>query len=110
MSPTFRDGDWILVELGTFNIQKNAVYIVELEPKHYIIKRCASIISYIDSCHNSIYKSYLFLGDNLDCSIDSRSFGGVSSEHIKGRVNRILWRRRENGKNYADESIRKDFS
>ena len=94
MYPTFKNKDIILIKIRNFNVETNAVYIVELQEEHYIIKRLDKVINYTDSRHNSIYKSYFFLGDNLDASIDSRTFGGVSRPQIKGKVNTILWRRK----------------
>lgn len=81
MSPTFEDGDWLVVEWH--KEQDESAYLVgqilvierESRPGIYLIKR------YIRSDGDR----YWVEGDN-PLSIDSREWGPVSSQEILGRV------------------------
>jgi nickel-type superoxide dismutase maturation protease len=78
MNPTLRDGEVVLVdreaeiEVGDIVIAKHP-----FEQDHEIAKR----LEYIDK-----YGNYFLIGDNLNDSEDSRDFGAVTREYIKGKV------------------------
>lgn len=78
MNPTLSDGEVVLVdreaeiEVGDIVIAKHP-----LEQDHEIAKR-------ID--HINKYGHYFLIGDNLEESEDSRHFGAVTREYIKGKV------------------------
>lgn len=78
MNPTLGDGEVVLVdreaeiEVGDIVIAKHP-----LEQDHEIAKR-------ID--HINKYGNCFLIGDNLEESEDSRHFGAVTREYIKGKV------------------------
>lgn len=77
MEPTFYDGSFVLATrlVWLFPIKKGDVVVVHLEDEE-IIKR----VSYIDG------DRVFLLGDNLDNSEDSRSFGTVPISAVDGSV------------------------
>ncbi len=78
MKPILNDGDVVLVdreakiEVGDIVISKHPI-----EQISEVIKR----VERIDDRGN-----YFLVGENLEDSNDSRHFGAVSSEYIKGKV------------------------
>jgi len=76
MEPMFKEGDIILVSLYSFNFRVGDIVVVEYK-NNYILKRIADI-------NRKTGKIYL-LGDNSYCSIDSRDFGWLDIQAIKGK-------------------------
>ncbi len=78
MNPTLRDGEVVLVdraaeiEIGDIVISRHPI-----EQRGEIVKRVASI----NECGH-----YFLVGDNSEDSEDSRRFGAVAKEYIKGKV------------------------
>ncbi len=78
MNPTLKDGEVVLVdrnaeiEVGDIVIAKHPV-----EQTSEVAKRVASI---------NERGHYFLVGDNLEDSNDSRHFGAVTKEYIKGKV------------------------
>lgn len=78
MNPTLKDGETVLVdreaeiEIGDIVVAKHP-----LEQSTEIVKRIERINS---------RGHYFLVGDNLEDSNDSRHFGAVSREYIKGKV------------------------
>ncbi len=78
MNPTLKDGETVLVdraakiEIGDIVIAKHPV-----EQNSEIVKRVERINERGD---------YFLIGDNLEDSNDSRHFGAVTREYIKGKV------------------------
>lgn len=78
MNPTLRDGEVVLVdreakiEVGDIVVAKHPV-----EQRSEIVKRVERI---------NEHGHYVLIGDNLDESNDSRHFGAVTREYIKGKV------------------------
>jgi nickel-type superoxide dismutase maturation protease len=78
MNPTLKDGEVVLVdreadiEVGDIVVAKHPV-----EQDSEVVKRVARIV---ERGH------YFLVGDNLDDSIDSRHYGAVTREYIKGKV------------------------
>ena len=78
MNPTLRDGEVVLVdreaevEVGDIVVARDPV-----EQNGEVVKRVARI---------NERGHYFLVGDNLDDSIDSRHYGAVTSEYIKGKV------------------------
>lgn len=78
MNPTLQDGEVVLVdreskiEVGDIVVAKHPV-----EQYSEVVKRVAQITG---------SGNYFLVGDNLEDSIDSRHYGAVTREYIKGRV------------------------
>lgn len=78
MNPTLKDGEAVLIdrtakiEIGDIVIAKHPV-----EQRSEIVKRVASI---------NERGHYFLVGDNPADSNDSRHFGAVTKEYIKGKV------------------------
>jgi nickel-type superoxide dismutase maturation protease len=78
MNPTLKDGEVVLVdraakiEVGDVVVAKHPV-----EQNNEIVKRVERINQRGD---------FFLVGDNLDDSIDSRHYGAVTREYIKGKV------------------------
>ena len=78
MTPTLTDGEVVLVDRETeVNIGDIVVAKHPIEQNSEIIKRIERID---DRGH------YFLVGDNLEDSNDSRHFGAVRRDHIKGKV------------------------
>ena len=78
MNPTLKDGEVVLVdreaeiEVGDVVVAKHPI-----EQNSEVVKRVARIN---DRGH------YFLIGDNPDDSVDSRHYGAVTREYIKGKV------------------------
>ena len=78
MNPTLRDGEVVLVdreakiEVGDIVVAKHPV-----ENDGEVVKR----VGWINE-----RGQYFLIGDNPDDSIDSRHYGAVTREYIKGKV------------------------
>lgn len=78
MNPTLKDGELVLVDKAA-NIEVGDIVIARhpIEQQSEIVKRVASI---------NERGHYFLVGDNLEDSNDSRHFGAVAGEYIKGKV------------------------
>jgi nickel-type superoxide dismutase maturation protease len=78
MSPILNDGDVVLVDREA-NIEVGDIVVAKhpVEQNSELIKRVERI---------NERGHYFLVGDNLDDSNDSRHFGAVSKEYIKGKV------------------------
>lgn len=78
MNPTLKDGEIVLVdreaeiEVGDIVVAKHP-----FEQNNEVVKRVASI---------NERGHYFLIGDNLDDSEDSRHYGAVTRDYIKGKV------------------------
>jgi nickel-type superoxide dismutase maturation protease len=78
MNPTLKDGEVVLVDreakikVGDIVVAKHPV-----EQNNEVVKRVERI---------NERGNFFLIGDNLDDSIDSRHFGAVTREYIKGKV------------------------
>jgi nickel-type superoxide dismutase maturation protease len=78
MNPTLRDGETVLVdraakiEVGDIVIAKHPI-----EQTNEVVKRIERI---------NEHGHYFLVGDNLEDSNDSRHFGAVTREYIRGKV------------------------
>lgn len=79
MNPTLKDGEVVLVDREFEKIEVGDIVLAKnpFEKNGEVVKRVASIN---DLGH------YFLLGDNPDDSEDSRHYGAVTGEYIKGKV------------------------
>lgn len=78
MNPTLKDGEVVLVDREA-NIEVGDIVVAKhpIEQTSEIVKRVERI---------NEHGHYFLVGDNSDDSIDSRHFGAVTKEYIKGKV------------------------
>lgn len=78
MNPTLKDGEVVLVDRKT-GIEVGDIVVAKhpFEQNSEIVKRVGQI---------NERGHYFLVGDNLEDSNDSRHFGAVAKEYIKGKV------------------------
>ena len=78
MNPTLKDGEIVLVDRGA-PIEVGDIVVARhpIEQSTEVVKRVARI---------NERGHYYLVGDNLDDSTDSRHYGAVTGEYIKGKV------------------------
>lgn len=78
MNPTLKDGEMVLVD-RTAKIEVGDIVVARhpIEQTSEVVKRVERI---------NEHQHYFLVGDNLEDSNDSRYFGAVASEYIKGKV------------------------
>jgi len=78
MNPTLRDGETVLVDRAA-KIEVGDIVVAKqpIEQRSEVVKRIERIT---ERGH------YFLVGDNLEDSNDSRHFGAVTREYIKGKV------------------------
>ena len=78
MNPTLRDGEVVLVNRNAeINVGDIVVAKHPVEQNSEVVKRVERI---------NERENYFLVGDNLEDSNDSRHFGAVTREYIKGKV------------------------
>ena len=79
MNPTLKDGEVVLVDRKPEKIEVGDIVVAKhpVEQTGEIVKRVARI---------NERGHYFLVGDNAEDSNDSRTFGAVSREYIKGKV------------------------
>lgn len=89
MLPTFDDGEIFLVRKTNYEIKVDNVYLFEVVGYGYIIKR----LNRIQTTPYNGHTSYYVLGDNEEDSIDSRDFGYLPENSVKGKIIKLkFWR------------------
>jgi signal peptidase I len=87
MMPLINHGDWILVSLdiNPDNLKINEIILLE-DPinKELLIKR-------IESIETKNEKKFYVIGDNINDSYDSRTFGSIKKESIIGKPILRYW-------------------
>jgi inner membrane protease subunit 1 len=78
MSPTLRDGEVVLVD------RKAKAEPGDIVVAKHPIERASEIVKRVQQINE--HGHYFLVGDNLEDSNDSRHFGAVTSEYIKGKV------------------------
>ncbi|HVV75255.1 MAG TPA: S24/S26 family peptidase [Mycobacteriales bacterium] len=82
MVPTLRDGDRVLVRMGSGPASVGRVVLVELPDRPLSVKRVVAVVP---------GGSVRVEGDNSYGSTDSRSLGPIAEEAVKGVVLARLW-------------------
>lgn len=78
MNPTLKDGEVVLVDrAGRIEVGDIVVAKHPIEQTGEVVKRIERI---------NEHGHYFLVGDNLEDSRDSRHFGAVTREYIKGKV------------------------
>ena len=79
MNPTLKDGEVVLVDREPEKIEVGDIVVAKhpFEQTGEIVKRVANI---------NERGHYFLVGDNLKDSSDSRHFGAVTREYIRGKV------------------------
>lgn len=78
MNPTLKDGEVVLVDRAAeISVGDIVVARHPLEQTSEVVKRIARI---------NEHGHYYLVGDNLEDSTDSRHYGAVTREYIKGKV------------------------
>lgn len=79
MNPTLKDGEVVLVDREFEKIEVGDIVLVKhpFEQETEVVKRVANI---------NERGHYFLLGDNPDDSVDSRNYGAVTREYIKGKI------------------------
>lgn len=78
MNPTLRDGEVVLVD------RQAAIEVGDIVVAKHPIEQTSEIVKRIERINE--HGHYFLVGDNPDDSNDSRHFGAVTREYIKGKV------------------------
>lgn len=78
MNPTLKDGEVVLVD------RKAKIQVGDIVVAKHPIEQTSEIVKRVERINE--HGHYFLVGDNLEDSNDSRHFGAVASEYIKGKV------------------------
>jgi nickel-type superoxide dismutase maturation protease len=79
MNPTLKDGEVVLVDRAAAKIESGDIVVAK-----HPVEQTTEIIKRVE--HINKYGHYFLVGDNPEDSNDSRHFGAVTREYIKGKV------------------------
>jgi nickel-type superoxide dismutase maturation protease len=84
MSPTLRHGEDVLVDKAA------EIEVGDVVLARHPVEQITEVIKRVD--HINKHGHYFLIGDNPDDSVDSRDYGAVTREYIKGKVvARMTW-------------------
>jgi nickel-type superoxide dismutase maturation protease len=78
MNPTLKDGEVVLVDRAA------KIEVGDIVVAKHPIEQTSEIIKRVEQINK--HGHYFLVGDNLEDSNDSRHFGAVTKEYIKGKV------------------------
>lgn len=79
MNPILKNGDAVLVDKAAENIEVGDIVLAK-----HPVEQVSEIIKRVQKINERGH--YFLVGDNLEDSNDSRNFGAVTREYIKGKV------------------------
>lgn len=79
MNPTLKDGEAVLVDRGATKIEVGDIVVAK-----HPVEQTSEIVKRVERINERGH--YFLVGDNLEDSNDSRHFGAVTREYIKGKV------------------------
>lgn len=79
MNPTLKNGDAVLVDKSVAVIEVGDIVLAR-----HPVEQVSEIIKRVQKINERGH--YFLVGDNMDDSNDSRNFGAVTREYIKGKV------------------------
>ena len=77
-NPTLKDGEVVLVDRAA------KIEVGDIVVARHPIEQTSEIVKRVERINN--HGHYFLVGDNLDDSNDSRHFGAITKEYIKGKV------------------------
>ncbi|MBK9153337.1 MAG: nickel-type superoxide dismutase maturation protease [Chloracidobacterium sp.] len=78
MNPTLRDGEVVLVDRDA------EIEVGDIVVARHPIEQVTEVVKRVERINERGH--YYLVGDNLDDSTDSRHYGAVAREYIKGKV------------------------
>ncbi len=79
MNPTLKDGEVVLVDREAEKIEVGDIVVAK-----HPVEQTGEIVKRVEKINERGH--YFLVGDNLEDSNDSRTFGAVAREYIKGKV------------------------
>lgn len=79
MYPTLKNGEAMLIDKSPETIEVGDIVVAK-----HPVEQVSEVIKRVQKINERGY--YFLVGDNLDDSNDSRNFGAVTREYIKGKV------------------------
>jgi inner membrane protease subunit 1 len=79
MNPTLKDGEVVLVDRTATEIEVGDIVVAK-----HPVEQTSELVKRVERINERGH--YFLVGDNLEDSNDSRHFGAVAREYIKGKV------------------------
>ena len=79
MNPTLRDGEVVLVDRDAVEIEAGDIVVAK-----HPVEQTSELVKRVERINERGH--YFLVGDNLENSNDSRHFGAVTRDYIRGKV------------------------